>query len=137
MGAFLRFVGLGDGQVAHGLSEDDASVNFESFQRVQSCEESLASQNLTTEHSSTGQTITTNHNQTFLHNYIIAVSQVTFIYIVLYTIQIVSKQLHINKQKKYSVVNVVKFINYEMDQISSALFQLSLVTVIVAKLINY
>ncbi len=102
----------GDGQVAHGLSEDDASVNFESFQRVQSCEESLASQNLTTEHSSTGQTITTNHNQTFLHNYIIAVSQVTFIYIVLYTIQIVSKQLHINKQKKYSVVNVVKFINY-------------------------
>lgn len=43
----------GDGQVAHGLSEDDASVNFESFQRVQSCEESLASQNLTTEHSST------------------------------------------------------------------------------------
>uniref|UniRef100_A0A673J0F7 Transforming growth factor beta regulator 1 n=1 Tax=Sinocyclocheilus rhinocerous TaxID=307959 RepID=A0A673J0F7_9TELE len=69
----------GDGQVAHGLSEDDASVNFESFQRVQSCEESLASQNLTTEHSSTGQTITTNHNQTFLHNYIIAVSQVIFI----------------------------------------------------------
>uniref|UniRef100_A0A8C1TES5 Transforming growth factor beta regulator 1 n=1 Tax=Cyprinus carpio TaxID=7962 RepID=A0A8C1TES5_CYPCA len=43
----------GDGQVAHGLSEDDASVNFESFQRLQSCEESLASQNLTTEHSST------------------------------------------------------------------------------------
>ncbi|XP_073706691.1 transforming growth factor beta regulator 1 isoform X2 [Garra rufa] len=43
----------GDGQVAHGLSEDDASVNFESFQRVQSCEESLTSQNLTTEHSST------------------------------------------------------------------------------------
>uniref|UniRef100_A0A8C1X536 Transforming growth factor beta regulator 1 n=1 Tax=Cyprinus carpio TaxID=7962 RepID=A0A8C1X536_CYPCA len=43
----------GDGQVAHGLSEDDASVNFESFQRVQSCEESLSSQNLTTEHSST------------------------------------------------------------------------------------
>lgn len=40
----------GDGQVAHGLSEDDASVNFESFQRVQSCEESP---NLTTEHSST------------------------------------------------------------------------------------
>ncbi|XP_050991294.1 LOW QUALITY PROTEIN: transforming growth factor beta regulator 1 [Labeo rohita] len=43
----------GDGQVAHGLSEDDASVNFESFQRVQNCEESLTSQNLTTEHSST------------------------------------------------------------------------------------
>uniref|UniRef100_A0A9J7WYC3 Transforming growth factor beta regulator 1 n=2 Tax=Cyprinus carpio TaxID=7962 RepID=A0A9J7WYC3_CYPCA len=43
----------GDGQVAHGLSEDDASVNFESFQRVQSSEESLSSQNLTTEHSST------------------------------------------------------------------------------------
>ncbi|KAK2894849.1 hypothetical protein Q8A67_012078 [Cirrhinus molitorella] len=43
----------GDGQVAHGLSEDDASVNFESFQRVQSCEESLTNQNLTTEHSST------------------------------------------------------------------------------------
>lgn len=43
----------GDGQVAHGLSEDDASVNFESFQRVQSCEESLTNQNLTSEHSST------------------------------------------------------------------------------------
>lgn len=43
----------GDGQVAHGLSEDDASVNFESFQRVLSCEESLTSQNLTTEHSNT------------------------------------------------------------------------------------
>ncbi|XP_048024650.1 transforming growth factor beta regulator 1 isoform X1 [Megalobrama amblycephala] len=43
----------GDGQVAHGLSEDDASVNFESFQRVQSCEESLTNQNLTAEHSST------------------------------------------------------------------------------------
>ncbi|XP_021323375.1 transforming growth factor beta regulator 1 isoform X2 [Danio rerio] len=34
----------GDGQVAHGLSEDDASVNFESFQRLQSCEESLSNQ---------------------------------------------------------------------------------------------
>ncbi|CAM4583929.1 unnamed protein product [Leuciscus chuanchicus] len=44
----------GDGQVAHGLSEDDASVNFESFQRVQSSEESLTNQNLTAEHSSTG-----------------------------------------------------------------------------------
>ncbi|XP_039540075.1 transforming growth factor beta regulator 1 isoform X2 [Pimephales promelas] len=43
----------GDGQVAHGLSEDDASVNFESFQRVQSCEESLTNQNLPAEHSST------------------------------------------------------------------------------------
>ncbi|XP_067275186.1 transforming growth factor beta regulator 1 isoform X1 [Pseudorasbora parva] len=43
----------GDGQVAHGLSEDDASVNFESFQRVQSCEESLTNQNLTAEHSGT------------------------------------------------------------------------------------
>ncbi|KAK7152289.1 hypothetical protein R3I94_008576 [Phoxinus phoxinus] len=43
----------GDGQVAHGLSEDDASVNFESFQRVQSCEESLTNQSLTAEHSST------------------------------------------------------------------------------------
>ncbi|CAM4583915.1 unnamed protein product [Leuciscus chuanchicus] len=44
----------GDGQVAHGLSEDDASVNFESFQRVQSNDESLTNQNLTAEHSSTG-----------------------------------------------------------------------------------
>lgn len=52
----------GDGQVAHGLSEDDASVNFESFQRVQSCEESLTNQNLTAEHSSTGQTITTTNH---------------------------------------------------------------------------
>ncbi|XP_043120684.1 transforming growth factor beta regulator 1 isoform X2 [Puntigrus tetrazona] len=43
----------GDGQVAHGLSEDDASVNFESFQRAQSCEESLAGQNLTAERGST------------------------------------------------------------------------------------
>lgn len=46
----------GDGQVAHGLSEDDASVNFESFQRLQSCEESLTNQNLTPEQNSTVRT---------------------------------------------------------------------------------
>ncbi|TRY88461.1 hypothetical protein DNTS_018886 [Danionella cerebrum] len=34
----------GDGQVPHGLPEDDVSVSFECFQRVQNCEESLGSQ---------------------------------------------------------------------------------------------
>ncbi|XP_051513091.1 transforming growth factor beta regulator 1 isoform X1 [Myxocyprinus asiaticus] len=46
----------GDGQVAHGLSEDDASVNFESFQRLQSCEESLTNQNIMPEQSITVRT---------------------------------------------------------------------------------
>lgn len=54
----------GDGQVAHGLSEDDASVNFESFQRLQSCEEILTNQNLTAEQSGAGEPIATKHYKT-------------------------------------------------------------------------
>lgn len=57
----------GDGQVAHGLSEDDASVNFESFQRLQSCEEILTNQNLTPEQNGTGQPIATEHRNAIEH----------------------------------------------------------------------
>lgn len=77
----------GDGQVAHGLSEDDASVNFESFQRVQNCEESLTSQNLTTEHSSTGQTTpqtTTNHYCIIINIFVVVKSHLFILCFVLY-----------------------------------------------------
>jgi len=54
------------------------------------------------------------HTHTKKYIYICVSSHV---YIALYTIKIVSKQLHINKQKNYSV-SVIKSINYETNSIS-------------------
>ncbi|XP_017557462.1 transforming growth factor beta regulator 1 isoform X1 [Pygocentrus nattereri] len=41
-----------EGQAAHTVSEEDATVNFEAFQRLLGCEEGLANQNLTGDQSS-------------------------------------------------------------------------------------
>ncbi|XP_072551212.1 transforming growth factor beta regulator 1 isoform X2 [Salminus brasiliensis] len=49
----------GEGQVPHTLSEEDASVNFEAFQRLLGCEEGLASQSLSADQSSTGRSVQT------------------------------------------------------------------------------
>ncbi|XP_076850639.1 transforming growth factor beta regulator 1 [Brachyhypopomus gauderio] len=45
---------VGDGQVPQTLPEDDASVDFEAFQRLLACEEGLDSQTLTLDQSTTG-----------------------------------------------------------------------------------
>ncbi|KAG9273341.1 transforming growth factor beta regulator 1 isoform X1 [Astyanax mexicanus] len=42
----------GEGQVPHTLAEEDASVNFEAFQRLLSCEDGLANQSLSVDQSS-------------------------------------------------------------------------------------
>uniref|UniRef100_A0A8B9K422 Transforming growth factor beta regulator 1 n=1 Tax=Astyanax mexicanus TaxID=7994 RepID=A0A8B9K422_ASTMX len=48
----------GEGQVPHTLAEEDASVNFEAFQRLLSCEDGLANQSLSVDQSSsTGQPV--------------------------------------------------------------------------------
>ncbi|XP_056622683.1 transforming growth factor beta regulator 1 isoform X1 [Triplophysa dalaica] len=67
----------GDGQVAHGLSEDDAAVNFESFQRLQSCEEILTNQNLASEQSGTGRTQQPNVSSHLLSSTVLQTSAVT------------------------------------------------------------
>lgn len=37
----------GDGQVPHSLSEDDASVNFEAYQRHQGFDENIKTEHIT------------------------------------------------------------------------------------------
>lgn len=37
----------GDGQIPHSLSEDDASVNFEAYQRHQGFDENIKSEHIT------------------------------------------------------------------------------------------
>lgn len=47
----------GEGQVPHTLSEEDAAVNFEAFQRLLGCEDGLANQSLSADQSSTGRPV--------------------------------------------------------------------------------
>ncbi|KAB5574721.1 hypothetical protein PHYPO_G00212290 [Pangasianodon hypophthalmus] len=50
---WVRFEVCRDGQAPHTLSEDDASVNFEAFQRLLHCEDAGSSQGLPTDQSNT------------------------------------------------------------------------------------